>query len=79
MKPPMIGPSTGARTDTEPMIDSVRAIRRGPASRAMIVWAIGNNAPPPMPWIARNATSEPSDHASPHRAEPMVNTSKQAR
>ena len=42
----------------------------GPATSAMIIWAIGADHPPPIPWITWKAISEVLDAAMPQRAEP---------
>ena len=39
----------------------------------------GISRPPPRPWITRNATSMPMLEAIAHRAEPMVNSTREVR
>src|SRR4051812_12453648 len=36
----------------------------------------GAKSAPPRPWSARNAISEPDDHARPDRAEPATKTTR---
>ena len=53
----MISPPTRAQDRGEhrrhEMTLITRPIRRGPATSAMIIWAIGRIIPPPTPWRTR--------------------------
>ena len=67
--PPSAGPIAGASSIGTPTSAITRPIRSGPAARARIVIPTGITIPPPSPCSARNAISEPADHASPHSSE----------
>ena len=74
MSPPSTGPRTGANVSGRTVTPKTRPSRFGPAARTTIDWPIGWISPPPIPWRTRNAIRLPADQASPHSADPAVNS-----
>ena len=54
-------------------------MRFGPATSAMIICETGMIIPPPAPCSTRNTTSEVSEPARPHSAEPAVKSTSESR
>ncbi len=74
MIPPSTGPRIGPRSVGTPITAMTLFILSGPAVRAMIVCPTGMIMPPPSPCRTRNMISAVADGATPHRAEPAMNS-----
>ncbi len=75
--PPSTGPRIGPSIAGIATMPITRPIRLGPATWAMISWAIGMIMPPPAPCSTRNSTSSVVEVAIAHRAEPIVNSTSE--
>ncbi len=79
IRPPIVGPRIGASIAGTATTLMTLPILFGPAASAIISWPIGRIMPPPTPCRTRNTISSVVDVASPHSADPAVNSTSETR
>ena len=73
-RPPITGPSAGARAVGTTMMLEARTRSDGGKVRYSIAIPTGTISPPPAPWMTRKRTSWPRLPAAPQRADAPVNS-----
>jgi len=74
--PPISGPATWEAPMIAPMYPRYLPRCRGGMTSPRMVWESGMRIPMPIPWTAREATSQGKFIASPDRTEPTMNTTR---
>ena len=72
MKPPTVGPSTGATTPGQVMVEIACIMRERSVLRTTIMRPTGTISAPPIPCSTRAAVKEARPVAEPHSTEATV-------